>query len=217
MTQVAWSTTSRAGKPRSPMAGAVADRGWRSHTFADGVRALTLTAPLDVPMAGRLWARVTELQERGCRRLIVDVSGVELDGDSPALLASVLANRPASLASIVVAPPASGLERLLPAAVAVTPSLSDARRQLTTGLARREPARGPGPAGRIPAAERHALAVRQSLRWAERGAREGDYERALAWLTMIERTEGGLPASWQERRRAWLAAWTARAGDEARA
>ena len=49
--------------------------------------------------------------------------------------------------------------------------------QMTTQLASTQPSR-PAPAARIPAAERHALAVRQSLRWAERAARERDYERA---------------------------------------
>lgn len=47
-------------------------------------------------------------------------------------------------------------------------------------------ARGrPVPAGRIPAEERRALAIRQSLRWAERAAREGDDERARSWLAMV--------------------------------
>jgi len=51
--------------------------------------------------------------------------------------------------------------------------------------------------------ERHALAVRQSLRWAERAASEGDYERALGWLRMVEQVDGPLEAAWRERREQW--------------
>ncbi|HEX4805711.1 MAG TPA: hypothetical protein VFU94_07400 [Conexibacter sp.] len=67
-----------------------------------------------------------------------------------------------------------------------------------------------GPGGRIADGERHALAVRQSLRWAERAAREGDYERALGWLRMVEQVDGALDAEWRARRETWLAAWRAR-------
>lgn len=66
-----------------------------------------------------------------------------------------------------------------------------------------------GPAGRMPAGERHVLAIRQSLRWAQRCAREGDYERALGWLAMVERIDGALPDPWPQMRTAWQAAWTA--------
>lgn len=98
-----------------------------------------------------------------------------------------------------------------PASVGVALSLSDAYRQLRTGTVQR-PARSrsrPAPAGPIPAVERHALAIRQSLRWAERAAREGDYDRALAWLDMIERVEGRLDDEWRHARDLWIAAWAA--------
>jgi hypothetical protein len=186
------------------------DAGWRSHTFADGVRSLTLNGPLDVALAGRLWTRISELIERGARRLIVDASTIEPTGEQPALLAAVFAGRPASYQAVVVAPPASPLVDLLPRSVGVTRSLSDARQQLTTGGARHQaPRRRAAPAGRIPAAERHALALRQSLRWASRAAREGDFERALSWLSTIERAEGVLPEEWRRQREVWIAAWAA--------
>jgi hypothetical protein len=181
--------------------------GWRSHTFGDGVRSLTLVGPLDAGLAGRLWARVSELIERGARRLIVDARGIALGGEEPALLAAVFAGRPASFQAVVVAPSGSALPDMLPAAVGTTHSLTEAHRRLTTSIVRHEAARRPGPGARIPAEERHALAIRQSLRWAERAAREGDYERALSWLGTVERAEGALPDEWRRQREIWLAAW----------
>ncbi len=183
--------------------------GWRSHTFADGVRSLTLVGSLDVALAGRLWTRISELVQRGCRRLIVDASGIGLAGDAPALLAAVFTGRPASYQAVVVAPPGSALADLLPGSVGVTLSLSDAHRQLQTGIVRHEVRRRLGPGARIPAVERQALAIRQTLRWAERVAREGDYERALSWLSLIERTGASLPEEWQHHREVWTAAWAA--------
>lgn len=50
---------------------------------------------------------------------------------------------------------------------------------------------------------RHELAVRQSLRWAERAAAEGNYGHAIGWLAAIEAVDGKLPEGWEERRRAW--------------
>jgi hypothetical protein len=79
--------------------------------------------------------------------------------------------------------------------------------QLETGAVRNAPRRPPAPGGQMPPAERHELAIRQSLRWAERAAREGDYERALGWLTMVERVEGRLPDEWRRTREVWRAAW----------
>jgi hypothetical protein len=182
---------------------------WRSHTFADGVRSLTLVGPLDVGLAGRLWTRISELIERGCRRLIVDASAIEPAGDQPALLAAVFAGRTASYQAVVVAPPGSALVDLLPSSIGVTLSLTEARRQLTTGIVRHEARKRSAPAARIPPADRHALAVRQSLRWAERAAREGDYEHALSWLDVIERVDGPLAEEWRCRREVWVAAWKA--------
>lgn len=200
---------------RAAMSDGGAEAGWRSHTFADGVRSLTLLGPLDVQLAGRLWTRVSELIARGSRRLIVDASRIEPTGNQPSLLAAVFAGRPASYQAVVVAPPGSALSDLLPSSVGVTLSLTDAHRQLQEGILRQEPRRPPvrrppaAPAGRLPTEERHALAVRQSLRWAQRAAREGDYERALAWLQMVEYIEGRLPAEWRRTREAWKDDWAA--------
>lgn len=185
--------------------------GWRSHTFADGVRSLTLQGPFEAALAGRLWNRISELLDRGCRRLVVDASRIEPGGEQPALLAAVFAGRPASFQAVVVAPPASELADLLPATVGVASSLSDAHAQLRAGTIRRPP-RPAAPAARIPAGERRALAVRQSLRWAERAAREGDYERALSWLSTIEQTDGRLDEHWQAVRELWIVASDDRAG-----
>jgi len=62
------------------------------------------------------------------------------------------------------------------------------------------------PAARMSAGERHALALRQSLRLAQRCADVGDYDRALAWLSMIEFIERGLPDRWHTTREQWIAA-----------
>lgn len=190
-------------------------RGWRSHTFADGVRSLTLVDPLDASLAGRLWTRVSELIDRGCRRLIVDAGTIEPTGEQCRLLAAVFAGRPASYQAVVVAPPASELVDLLPPMVGVALSLSDAHGQLRRGTVRR-PAPAAAPAARLPAAERRALSARQSLRWAERAARERDYERALSWLSVVERADGSLDAHWRAARELWRAAWAAQAGELAR-
>lgn len=73
--------------------------------------------------------------------------------------------------------------------------------------ARRDERRGAaGPGIRMPTEERHALAVRQSLRWAERAASEGDYERALGWLRMVEQVGRPLDPRWRRRREQWRTA-----------
>ena len=189
--------------------------GWRSHTFADGVRSLTLVDPLDAALAGRLWTRVSELLERGCRRLIVDAGTIEPTREQCALLAAVFAGRPASLQAVVVAPHSSELVDLLPPTVGVALSLSDAHGQLRRGTVRR-PAPPAEPAARLPAADRRALSARQSLRWAERAARERDYERALSWLSVVERAEGSLDPHWHAARKLWRAAWAAQEGEPSR-
>jgi hypothetical protein len=200
--------------PVTPSGGSMTG-GWRSHTFADGVRSLTLLGPLDVQLAGRLWTRISELIARGSRRLIVDASRIEPTGRQPALLAAVFAGRPPSYQAVVVAPPGSALTDLLPTSIGVTLSLTDAHRQLQVGVVRQEERRRPAaPAGRLPTEERHALAVRQSLRWAERAAREGDYERALGWLQMVEYIEGRLGEEWRRTREDWRAAWAEQVGGE---
>jgi hypothetical protein len=178
---------------------------WRSHTFADGVRSLALMGPLDAALTGRLWTRVSELLDRGCRRLVVDASAIEPSGEQCALLASVFADRPPSYQAVIVSPPGSELVDMLPSSVGVALSLSDAHGQLRGGNVRR-PAPPAAPAARLPDAERRALSVRQSLRWAERAAREGDYEGALAWLSVVERAEGSLDEHWRAARKLWTAA-----------
>jgi hypothetical protein len=191
---------------RSHIAHAGEQPGWRSHTFADGVRSLTLVDQLDAALAGRLWTRVSELLERGCRRLVIDAGAIEPTGEQCGLLAAVFAGRPASYQAVVVVPAGSELVDLLPASVGVALSLSDAHSQLRRGMVRR-PTPPAAPAARLPAAERRALSVRQSLRWAERAARERDYERALSWLSVVERAEGALDPHWRAARKLWQAAW----------
>lgn len=208
MTRLAWAAEERRRFPAVVTSRrGVGERAWRSHTFADGVRSLTLTGRFDVGMAGRLWARIAELLERGCRRLIVDARAIEQAGDEPTLLAGVFADQPASCQAVVVAPAGSVLRDLLPATVGVTRTLTDARTQLSSGTVSRDGRAATGPAGRIPRNERDALAIRQSLRWATRSAREGDYERALEWLSLVERTEGQLSPPWRDRRDVWVEAW----------
>ena len=182
------SASARAGEARG---------GWRSHTFADGVRSLTLVGPLDVALAGRLWSRIAELLTRGARRLIIDASAIEPAGEEPALLAAVLAGHRSSCQVVVIVPAGSSLTDLLPTSVGVALTLTDAHRQLACGVirhARRAPA---VPGGRLTAVERRTLSIRQAIRWAQRAAREGEYERALGWLDVIERTEGQLPLVWR--------------------
>lgn len=185
--------------------------GWRSHTFSDGVRSLTLNDRLDAQTAARLWARLAELMERGCRHLVVDASAVEPLVDEPALLAAAFAGWPASCQAVVIAPAGSTVAAELPPCVGVAGTLTEARRQLKAGIVSRENRKRQGPAKGLSAGERHELAVRQSLRWAERSAHEGDYEQALSWLATVEAVEGQLPDVWHERRRAWLTAQRAQA------
>jgi hypothetical protein len=198
---------------RSEVAHANERPGWRSHTFADGVRSLTLVEPLDAALAGRLWTRVSELIDRGCRRLVVDASAIELTGEQCGLLAAVFAGRPASYQAVVVAPADSELVDLLPSTVGVALSLSDAHAQLRRGTVRR-PAAPAAPAARLRTSERRALSARQSLRWAERAARERDYERALSWLSVVERAQGDLDPHWRAARKLWRAAWAAQVAGE---
>lgn len=181
--------------------------GWWSHTFSDGVRSITLTAALDGEAADRLRGRLRELCEGGCDRLIVDVTAaVEPGTGAPALLAAVFEDYPWDCEVVVVMARGSQLDGLLPARVAVAWSLSDARRLLAFVPRQSNPPERRAPAGAIGAEDRHALAVRQALRWAAQTAGTGDYENALRGLATIERVEGALPADWQQRRQAWLAA-----------
>lgn len=205
---------SGAGLGRRGELGRGADAGWRSHTFADGVCSITLTGALDRGAADRLAGRLRELCERGCDRLIVDVSAAVAPAmQAPGLLAAVFRSYPLSAEVVVVTSRSSVLDGLLPARVAVAWCLSDARRLLG------QPSNGRGgraPASTIGAEDRHVLAVRQALRWASQTAGTGDYEGALRGLATIERVEGRLPERWQARRRAWLAASREQAASRSR-
>ena len=192
--------TGRRGGPRRDRSTGAA---WRSHTFSDGVSSITLTSAFDREAADQLLGRLRQLSERGCERLIVDVSAaVRSDDQAPSLLAAVFEAHRSSCEIVVVVPRDSPLDQLLPARTAVAWSLSDARRLLAIDY---RPGRArPAPAGPIAPGDRHTLAVRQALRWAAQTAGRGDYESALRGLATIERVEGALPEGWQERRRAWL-------------
>ncbi|HZV73941.1 MAG TPA: hypothetical protein VFF79_09530 [Conexibacter sp.] len=181
--------------------------GWRSHTFSDGVCSITLTTALDAGAAERLRGRLRELRERGCDRLIVDVTAaVQPGARAPGLLAAVFQEHTSSCEVVVVTARGSVLDGLLPARVAVAWSLSDARRLLALLPERHSGRARPAPAGAIGAEDRHTLAVRQALRWAAQTAGRGDYDNALRGLATIERVEGALPDDWEERRQVWLAA-----------
>jgi hypothetical protein len=124
---------------RADLAHAGVQEGWRSHTFADGVRSLTLVDPLDPALASRLRRRVSELLERGCRRLVLDASAIEPTRGQCVLLAAAFAGRPASYRAVVVVPRSADLVELLPPAVGVAQSLSDAHGQLRTETVRQSP------------------------------------------------------------------------------
>jgi hypothetical protein len=189
-------------------AGRSAGSGWRSHTFGDGTCSLTLTATLDVRTATWLRDRLPELCERGCDRLIVDVtSATAPQASAAALLGEALRRTPPGCEAVVVVPRGSALDLHLPARVAVAWSLTDARALLTA-----LPAPSRAPAGGIGAADRHVLAIRQALRWTAQSAGRGDYEGALRGLATIERVEGTLPPGWAVRRAEWLAAARERTG-----
>jgi hypothetical protein len=178
--------------------------GWRSHTFRDGVCSIPLTARLDAGTTDRLRGRLRELGDRGCERLIVDLSAAQEPSlEAPALLAGVFRAQAAGCEVVVVLARGSALDMVLPARIAVAWSLADARRLLVTEDGQRK---RPAPAGTISPGDRHALAVRQALRWAAQAAAAGDYDRALRGLATIERVEGALPEDWQSRRQAWITA-----------
>lgn len=165
-----------------------------------------LTGSLDAETAERVRARLRELGQRGCERLIVDVSAAgELDRVERALLARVLEARPAECEVVVVTDVRRSALAAMLAEIPVTWSLSAARALLARDTPSREGRERPGPGAMLSSADHHLLAVRQALRWAERTAGAGDYESALRALVTIERIEGSLPQGWHERRQAWLA------------
>lgn len=180
---------------------------WRSHTFMDGTREIILRVRIAPVVAGALHARLCELTARGSDRVVLDLSAsVPLGQEERGLLAGALAGQPPDCRIALVLPEGADAEDFYGAHVCVAGTLSGARRML------RRPAgeRARGPAGPLVPPDRHALAVRQSLRWATLAAAEGDYDTALAWLATVESVEGSLPAEWRRRREAWSLACRAR-------
>src|SRR5829696_4472473 len=91
----------RLGKLRRPRRHA--DTAWRLHTFSDGVCSITLTGALDADTTDRLRERLHQLSERGCQRLIVDVTAaVEPGGQAPEMLAAAFQASAPSCEVVVV-------------------------------------------------------------------------------------------------------------------
>lgn len=65
--------------------------------------------------------------------------------------------------------------------------------------------------------ERHAAAVRNSLRWAQDAADRSDYVDALGWINVLESIGEQIPAAYQAKRRAWYGQMIATSGDSAAA
>ncbi|MBB4664218.1 hypothetical protein [Conexibacter arvalis] len=64
--------------------------------------------------------------------------------------------------------------------------------------------RGGEPEGeRVDAGARHRQVIERSLLAAERAAVAGDLDDALGWLELARALDGGLPATWELRRRQW--------------
>jgi hypothetical protein len=173
---------------------------WRSHTFMDGTRELVLRVRLGPVVAGALHARLCEMTAHGCERIVLDLRGSgPLDADELALLAGALAGQPPDCPIALVTREPVEAATALGANVCVADSLSDARRLLEERAARDRRI----PAGPLVPPDRHALAGRQSLRWASLAAAEGDYDTALSWLATVETLDGSLPAEWRRRQQAW--------------
>ncbi|HEV7774759.1 MAG TPA: hypothetical protein VGO48_15870 [Conexibacter sp.] len=205
-TQAVEATNGNAGRSNAPQRLRGENLGWHSHTFSDGTRSIAPAAPLDARTVRRLRSRLRQLRERGCDRLIVDLSAaVDSSDEATRLLAEILQVEMPRCEVVAVIPRDCSLDANLPARVAAAWSLSDARMLLATHP-RRAGRKKSGPGSTISADDRHVLAVRQVLRWAAQTAGAGDFENALRALTTIERVEGQLPLDWQERREAWLAA-----------
>jgi hypothetical protein len=148
---------------------------WRSHTFADGVHAITVVDRLEPVLAQALRRRVRELIHRGCRRLILDASRAATpDRRERALLAEVLASQPRSCEIVLVVPRRFAVRELLAADVALARSFAEARELLRAGRSPHAANGRPMPAAGLSQLERSALAARQTSRWAAQAAARGD-------------------------------------------
>ena len=167
--------------------------GWRSHTFQT---ACVLDAGRSVRRGagGAPVERIAELLERGARRLIVDASAIHPAGES-LVAGGRLRRPPASFRLSSSHRAGSSVTDLLPASVGVALSLSDAIANCALGRLRRPARSRPYPPGA--SRPRSGTRSRSASRCAgpQRAAREGDYDRALAWLHMVERAEGRLTTS----------------------
>jgi len=176
---------------------------WRSHTFMDGTREIVLRVRVGPVVAGALHARLCEMTAHGCERVVLDLTAAEpLESEELDLLAGALAGQPADCWIALVMRDHGDHGGPVPALgehVCVAGSLSYARRLLEERAARSRRV----PAGPLVPPDRHALAVRQSLRWASLAAAKGDYDTALSWLATVEAVDGGLPAEWRRRQQAW--------------
>ncbi|HEX5147404.1 MAG TPA: hypothetical protein VFV85_10290 [Conexibacter sp.] len=181
---------------------------WRSHTFMDGTREIVLSVRVGPVVAGALHARLSELTAHGCDRLVLDVTASgTLERDELGLLAGALAGQPPDCRIALVVAQEMLADEALGEHVCVATSLSSARRMLQLPAS----SRGRAPAGPLLPPDRHALAARQSLRWAALAAAEGDFDSALSWLATVEDATGSLSAEWRRRRQAWTLAHHGRA------
>ena len=55
----------------------------------------------------------------------------------------------------------------------------------------------------VDGAERHRVAVANTLGWAQEAAQRGDYADALEWLRTVEAIGEQLPPGYQTQRQAW--------------
>jgi hypothetical protein len=183
-------------------AGPWAERGWRSHTFPDGMYAIT-PRRLDRAVVTAIRRRVRELLGGGRGWLILDLSEAGALGREERRGVTEMLDVGEHRTRIAVVLPHGATAHWLAPEVHLAGTMLEARLLLDTQRATSGQVRhGPGEA--LSPADRHELAVRQSLRWAETAAAEGDFTRALSWLATVEAIEGRLPAGWEQRRRAWM-------------
>lgn len=105
---------------------------WRSHTFADGVHAITVTGRLDDELVAAMRARVRQLVVRDHRRVILDASRIDATAAEARRVAEILL-QPRGRCRVAVLLPADIARAVwLPAGVARVDTLADARRVLST-------------------------------------------------------------------------------------